>query len=534
MLRSTKAHVSPSLLRGPRLPGALFVTLLCWVSSVATGQGGLAVDVQAKQRLMTATYKVYGLGEDIGDQWVARVEFTNAGASVITDLRVRFRLRGYSEWSSWEKRARLAPGETDVRTYYPVLDRSIAQIRSTTPSDVLVEWTCRTSEGREHEDNASKRVHLLGANEFVFSSAQDSASADFKARMSNAPLLAAWVSRDDPVVKQFAAMANKMAGGVGASQNDANAELAMRACYEILVANDFTYQHPPELVTERASFDPQHVQNIKYPRDVILDRSGTCIDLAILYASMVNAIGLKPVLALVPGHCFPIVFLPSGKYMAVEVTGIGGGRGHHRSFEDAVRTGNAEVEKYVKQSKDHHLVDVRQLWGIGVANPELDPLPADILERKGIGPGQAPAAPATPSDNEAPSAAPAAGYAGSWGGTITFSGEGAQPLRVPFWLVVQEDGEGGYTALARFQISFTTKDGSILTAEIDELLTGTVDKNGLLVMRGRRKTLTNVATGQSVAGTLDAAVFKIGGGNLYGKFGPNRDTLADVVLEPRS
>lgn len=534
MLRSAGARISPSLLRDPRPLIALLVTLLCGIPSVATGQGGLAVNVQAKQRLMTATYKVYGLGEDLGDQWVARAEFTNGGAKVISNLRVRFRLRGYSEWSSWEKRARLAPGETDVRTYYPVLDRSIAQIRSTTPSDVLVEWIYKTSDGTEHEDNASKRVHLLGANEFVFSSAQDSVSADFTSRMSNAPLLAAWVSRDDPVVKQFAAMANKMAGGVGASENDDNAERAMRACYEILVANDFTYQHPPELVTERASFDPQHVQNVKYPRDVILDRSGTCIDLAILYASMVNAIGLKPVLALVPGHCFPIVFLPSGKYMAVEVTGIGGGRGRHIPFEGAVRTGNAEVEKYVKKSKDHHLVDVRQLWGVGVANPELDPLPADILERKGIGPGQVPAAPAPSSDDDAPRPAAAADYAGSWAGTITFSGEGAQPVRVPFWLVVQEDGEGGYTALARFQISFTTKDGSTLTAQIDEVLTGTRGDNGLLVMRGRRKTLTNVATGQSVAGTLDAAVFKIGDGVLYGKFGPNQNTLADVVLERRS
>lgn len=533
MLRSAGAHISHLSPRKPGLFAAMILTLFCGIPSVTAGQDGLAVDVQAKQRLMTATYKVYGLGEHLGDQWVARAEFTNEGTSIISDLRVRFRLRGYSEWSSWEKRARLGPGESDVRTYYPVLDRSIAQIRSTTPSDVLVEWTYRTLDGKEQADNASKRIHLLGANEFVFSSAQDGASADFKSRMSNAPLLAAWVSRDDPIVKQFAAMANKMAGGVGASQNDDSAELAMRACYEILVANDFTYQHPPKLVQEQASFDPQSVQNVKYPRDVILDRSGTCIDLAILYASMVNAIGLNPVLALVPGHCFPIVLLPSGKYMAVEVTGIGAGRGRHASFEDVVRIGNAEVEKYVKQSEDHHLVNVRRLWEIGVANPELDPLPADILERKGIQPGRAPATSATPRDDAAPGPEVTAAYAGSWIGTITFAGEGRTSVRVPFQLVVQEDGEGGYRALVRFQVAFTMQDGSTLTAQIDELLAGTTE-NGLLVLRGQRKTLTNVATGQSVAGTLDVAVFKLGDGLLYGRFGADKNSASDVVLERKA
>ena len=99
----------------------------------------------------------------------------------------------------------------------------------------------------------------------------------------------------------------------------------MRELYEILRANDFTYQHPPALSDKQLSFDIQRVQNVKFPRDVIRDRSGTCIDLAILYASMVNAVGLEPHLALIPGHCFPVVRLPGGQLVAVEATGLAGG-----------------------------------------------------------------------------------------------------------------------------------------------------------------------------------------------------------------
>ncbi|MAG56224.1 MAG: hypothetical protein CMJ83_08040 [Planctomycetes bacterium] len=77
-----------------------------------------------------------------------------------------------------------------------------------------------------------------------------------------------------------------------------------------MLRNDFTYQHPPALTDNSVSFEPARVQNVKFPRDVIRDRSGTCIDLAILYASMANAIGLEAYLCVVPGPCFPVIKMP--------------------------------------------------------------------------------------------------------------------------------------------------------------------------------------------------------------------------------
>ena len=65
-------------------------------------------------------------------------------------------------------------------------------------------------------------------------------------------------------------------------------------------------------------------QDIKYPRDVLRAKSGTCIDLAILYATLAESVGMHAYLMLVPGHCFSVVNV-SGQMIAVENTGLGGG-----------------------------------------------------------------------------------------------------------------------------------------------------------------------------------------------------------------
>src|SRR5262249_55321960 len=142
--------------------------------------------------------------------------------------------------------------------------------------------------GKKREEDDHRRVVVLGVNEFVFGNLTKGESfGTWQEEFNNAPLLAAWVSRNDGAIKQFATMANRMAGGVGANTDDGSAIKVLRACYELLQANDFTYQHPPTLTDRTVSFDAKDVQNVKFPRDTVRDKSGTCIDLAILYAAMV-------------------------------------------------------------------------------------------------------------------------------------------------------------------------------------------------------------------------------------------------------
>ena len=355
------------------------------------GTGRLSTRFDAKDRLMTCIYKVYGLGTEFNSQWVAKAVLRNTGSGVIRDARVRFRLEGYAEWSLWQKFPEIVPTQTAVAVYYPVLDRSISDLRTNTPANVIVEWEYTDSDGKRQSDSEGERVVLLGRNEFIFSNLpyeQIRTTADnlqFADLHNNAPMIVAWVSRDDPVIKQFAAMANKLAGGKGASESDENTVAVLKAIYDLMRMTDITYQHPPGLMDNSVSFDPRNVQNVKFPRDVLRDKSGTCIDLAILYAASANAVGIHSYLALIPGHCFPVFRLPkSGNLIAVEATGVAGGlKFGAADFKKVFEYGLKELGDTLNGDK-FYLVDCQELWTRGISNPELETLPPDILERWGI------------------------------------------------------------------------------------------------------------------------------------------------------
>jgi len=65
--------------------------------------------------------------------------------------------------------------------------------------------------------------------------------------------------------------------------------------HQTMQEQNITYINPP------ASF---YGQKIRSPKDVIDNSQGTCIDLAVIYASLWEGVGLNPVLVLIPGRAF--------------------------------------------------------------------------------------------------------------------------------------------------------------------------------------------------------------------------------------
>jgi hypothetical protein len=501
---------------------------LTWTlpSEPGSGPARLTYDLKVKDRLMTSVYKVYGLGGAMAAHWLAKGVFKNTGTSRIRNLRVRFRLDRYSEWSGWSKFPEVVPGQTVVTLFHPVLDASIARLKSNSPADLRIGWSYEDATGKREEDEDTKRLVLLGVNEFVFSNLVAGESfGTWNEQFNNAPLLAAWVSRNDAVVKQLAAMANRMAGGIGATTDEVSAARVLAACYELLRANDFTYQHPPSLLDKTVSFDVRQVQNVKFPRDTIRDRSGTCIDLAILYAAMVNALGLEPHLALVPGHCFPVVRLPgSGNLVGVEVTGLQGGLRHGSApFEQVLPKGIEELKEAMEDGR-LYLIDLRDLWTRGMANPELDELPADILEKWGIqetGRGQ-PTSPTAP-------AATADPVLGVFGGKVSEKDEEGKTTSYPMRFGVDPVEGGTYTAALRIEIIVDTEDGATAIAIVEE---GTGERKGAeWVFRFTKRKVHNSATKETrEAETANVLTVRVTGDRLTGKLGNDEEGWSEVDL----
>jgi Transglutaminase-like domain len=362
--------------------------VLAFLLGPGSPKGDLTLDLKFKDRVIGGAYKAYGSRDCPVPMWLAKSVFRNQTGGRITNLRVHYRVSEYAEsdWSNWHQYPAVEPGQTVVDLYYPIFTAQAARLTSRAPADMFLEYEYTDAGGRKNQLTDSRRLTMMSRYEFFFSDmTAGERTGAFQDDDTYHPLMAAWVSRnDDAVVGRLASLANKKAGGLGATDSDADCEAVLRELYEMMRTIHISYQHPANLQDPNMSYDSKSVQSLQFPRDTIEKRSGTCIDLAILMAAMMNSVNIEPILVSLDGHCFPAARLPqSRKYLPVEATGVGDGYEKSMSFEEANKSALKTWGEIMNNGR-YDLVDVRAFWAAGVANPELDPLPADILEKWGI------------------------------------------------------------------------------------------------------------------------------------------------------
>ena len=366
------------------LAGIAFLAVSLVQRRAVLTSGDLTCNFQVREKLITGAYKVYGLKDSAVGLWLAKSVFKNDTSGPVKDLRVRYKLGEYADWCSWQEYPLLVPTETVVDLYYPILSSKCAQLTSRSPEELLMQYEYVNAAGEKKQVQKAARLTMLGRREFYFTDLKpEEMSGSFQDLSTYSHLLAAWVTSADMPVAGLASLANKRAGGVGASGSDKECFAALRECYEIMRDIKITYQHPASLMDPGQSYDPVLIQSLQYPRDTIEKRSGTCIDLAILYAAMLNSIGITPVLVSKDNHCFPMAVAPEGGYIPVETTGVGGGPGKSSDFAKANKIALQEWDE-VRKTGRFTIVKCREGWAAGIAPAELDPLPADILERWNI------------------------------------------------------------------------------------------------------------------------------------------------------
>ena len=103
-------------------------------------------------------------------------------------------------------------------------------------------------------------------------------------------------------------------------------------------------------------------QRIKFPSQVLDDRSGNCIELSILYASIFEALDMEPVIVLVPGHAFMGVraWHGSNSVLFLETTMTG-----YRSYAEAREIGNREFYSY-SMKREALVIDIKKCRDLGI------------------------------------------------------------------------------------------------------------------------------------------------------------------------
>ncbi|GEM_PF-4998181 len=107
---------------------------------------------------------------------------------------------------------------------------------------------------------------------------------------------------------------------------------------------DIHYLSPPVTFLE---------QRVRLPPEVLSRKMGNCFDLSITFASILEAIGIKPGVAIIPNHAFPCYFLDQDKKKieCIEVTAFSS------SYEEALKIGMEKFEENKEKLYNNVLED---------------------------------------------------------------------------------------------------------------------------------------------------------------------------------
>ena len=108
----------------------------------------------------------------------------------------------------------------------------------------------------------------------------------------------------------------------------------VKAIYDELKARGVSYVMDPTVNTDLVK-----VQRTRLPSEVLESTNAQCLEGTILFATMLEAIGLRPIIVLVPGHAFV-------GWHATRADGVKPGA--DRLFLETTMVGNAPFEAAVK------------------------------------------------------------------------------------------------------------------------------------------------------------------------------------------
>jgi hypothetical protein len=368
--------------------GAALLGLVC--IAIFAFQGGGAGKLSwdpaiVRKSLMTFAYKIYAdPAAENGRYFLSKIVFHNDGNGPVRDLSVSYQIPDYIPWTTPETHPEIPPGDTVVQLYYPQLPAKVTQLTSSTTAtlETRIRWSDRP--GKTKEEILRSNVLLRGVNEIEYTDLPANELLTWYDMFATAPFATAMVTPNDPVVKEFVAEVTKRTGGTMAGIAGGAQEIArmMKAIYDYMCDTGMRYTSDAGVPTRIGDVQTT-VQNVRLPRDVIISNEGLCIELAILWASVMEHLGCNATIVFVPGHAFTVVRYGqgSGDIIPVECTAItpmAVGARKPVPFEDAVKMAAEELEKQRYQI----WVNVEQYQKQGFRAPELPNIEIDKI--KGI------------------------------------------------------------------------------------------------------------------------------------------------------
>ena len=292
----------------------------------------IGVDITNPIHLFLGTYHLLGNAQGLGN--FIGVSLVNvSGKDRI--LKVEIEVPGITE--KLTKNETLLTGKTETLYLTPALKADFKPASQTAERNAQISIKVTTADGKSIFDD-SRAVTVYPRDQFPRSELGTNT-------------IAAWVTPQSPAMEDFMTAAKKrMKGGV--LEGNLGATMPqVKAIYDELKARGMTYV----LQSDLGYGTPQHV---RLPADAIKSTNALCLDGAVVFATLMEKIGLRPIVIFVPGHAFAgwhaekADNAPDGTVYWVETTMVGSA-----PFENAVQTAASEYKKYTDQHAAE-LVDI--------------------------------------------------------------------------------------------------------------------------------------------------------------------------------
>lgn len=327
----------------------------------------LDVKLITRDQILTCGYKVYA--DSSQNYWVAKTIIKNTGKIPVYDFKINYRVKDFSGWTSGEYYPVISPGETVRDFCWPSLEGDkVSQITTKTPVEIIMKYQYR---GMDSPIEDTDKIFLLGRNDYVCTSLKEDEIVTFSDTRDNYPFLSTFVTPNEPTTKAFA---NMVASGFPTVTDDEAAYGAFLKCFDVLRAHGVKY------IQEPAVFWSGKVgQYVQYPKDTIERKSGTCMDLAICYVALMEAVGIRSFIANIKGHVMPVIELPeSGEKLAIESTFIDKdfalanypdlGLSPNVTAEECVPIANESIMDSADKG-ELIMVDLEYWWDVGMVPP---------------------------------------------------------------------------------------------------------------------------------------------------------------------
>jgi hypothetical protein len=335
--------------------------------SKGNNQGDLDLEIVKTETIMPAAHLVYANEDALdGKYYLFKAKLTNGTKRTLEDVTVRYRIPGYVEWTELDVIGEMFPGQTAAIRCYPKFKDNIVEkmTESTEKAEIEVVWDGISEDEIVEEEFAFK---ISGRKEYKFTNIPAEEIAGWADVYNNDELLACFVTPNDPIVQYYTQnIQEKILKGESASvsKDPKEAVRFLIGIYNATLLSHMVYSGTkmiPESIQDVSKFSQEN----RLPREVITGNTGLCLELSLLYASILSNAGIDPIIFLVPGHAYP-GFKMGGQFFAIEATGIGGeGLGSITSAEDAFAAGQKQLEEFMQRAQQgdprYTLVDIHEV-----------------------------------------------------------------------------------------------------------------------------------------------------------------------------